>query len=332
LGGLYAIGITKIINEMISNFVTNTIMEDRISEYNDNLELYLKKAGQLFDVPRIINEPQGKQQIINYYTTNKLTYRFLNSWKGFMHCGLSYDGKHKREDFQEQAKIVERYIRDTDAKNVLELAYGLGPNSAFLASRNPLVSFEGIDISNAPLKCFIKIPNLRFQFGDYHDLSNFEDNAYDIVFVIDALCYSTNKLQVLREVKKKLKRNGLFIVIDFYLRDRAIPLSKSECTMWKLVEKSFSFDKFECVTGVEDYMREEYSMVVEKDVSRCILPSLTKVESLVRIYFDYPSFARAINKLLPFDIVKGALAASLLPISIRRQIGCYFIHVLKNDI
>ena len=67
---------------MISNFVTNTIMEDRISEYNDNLELYLKKAGQLFDLPRIINEPQGKQQIINYYMTNKLTYRFLNSWKG----------------------------------------------------------------------------------------------------------------------------------------------------------------------------------------------------------------------------------------------------------
>jgi len=306
-------------------------MEDRIVKETDDLNLILKHASQIFDIPSLINNPQGKQQVINYYMTNKITYRLLNSWEGFLHCGLSYDGKHKKEDFKEQVKIVEGYIRNTNAKKVLELAYGLGPNSAFLARRNPFVIFEGIDISNPPLKQFTKIQNLRFQFGDYHDLSQFEDHVYDVVFIIDALCYSADKFQVLREVKKKLRENGLFIVIDFYLRDRVTPLSKSECIMWKLIEKSFSFDKFECVADVEDYMREVYSIVVSKDVSECILPSLMKVETLVRVYFDYPRFARVINKLLPFDIAKGSLAASLLPISIRRQIGCYFIHVLKND-
>jgi len=59
---------------------------------------------------------------------------------------MSYDGKHKRDDFNEQARIVERYIREIDAKNVLELAYGKGPNMAFLARRNPHDTFDGIDL------------------------------------------------------------------------------------------------------------------------------------------------------------------------------------------
>jgi len=185
-------------------------MESQIVEYNDDLELHLEKIGQLFDIPRIINEPQGNPQIINYYLINKLPYRFGNSWEGFMHCGISYDGKHKKGDLKEQARIIERYFHDINAKKVLELAYGLGANSAFLAKRNPEITFEGVDLSNKPLRRYTKIPNLHLQLGDYHDLSAFEDNAYDIAFVIEALCYSTNKLQVLREVKKKLRRGGTF--------------------------------------------------------------------------------------------------------------------------
>jgi ubiquinone/menaquinone biosynthesis C-methylase UbiE len=306
-------------------------MEDQIAEYNDNLELYLKQIGQLFDIPRIINEPQGKQQIINYYVKNKLTYRLVHNWGGYFHFGISYDGKYKRGDLKEQARIVEQYIHDSNAKNVLELAYGLGANSAYLASRNPLIMFEGIDLSLKPLKRFTKIPNLRFQFGDYHDLSKFDDNAYDIVFVIESLCHSTNKSKVLHEVRKKLKRDGLFIVIDGYRRDRISPLSQSEDTMWKLIEKGWSVDKFECVKDVVGYMQEEYSIGEARDVSKCVLPSVARFESMVCYYFGHPAFGRVINKLLTFDIVKNAIVLLLLPTSIRRQIGCYYIHVLKND-
>jgi len=315
---------------VIPNDATETIMEDQIAEYNDNLELYLKQVGRIFDIPSIVNEPQERPQIVNYYLKNKLTYRLGYNWEGFLHCGISYDGKYKKEDLKEPARVVEGYIRDIGAKNVLELAYGLGPNSAFLARRNPLVTFEGVDLSLEPLKRYTKMPNLHFQFGDYHDLNNFEDNAYDLVFVIEALCYSPNKLQVLREVKRKLKREGLFIVIDAYRRDRPRPLSQSEETMWKLIEKSVSIDKFECVEGVDSYMREEYSITAVKDITQCVLPSLEKQESKVRYYFAHPTFARAVNKLVPFDVVKNAIALLLLPTSVGREIGCHYIHVLKN--
>ena len=279
----------------------------------------------------VINESQGKEQIVNYYTKNKLLNRLGFSWEGFLHCGISYDGKHKKDDFKEQARMIERYICDRNAKNVLELGYGLGANSAYLAKRNPLVMFEGVDLSLRPLKQFIKLPNINFHFGDYHDLSNVKASSYDVIFAIESLTYSTNKLLVFREVKKKLARDGCFIVIDGYRCDRVTPLSPSEDIMFKLIEKSMSVEKIECVKDIEGYMRQEYSIEAVKDLSPYVLPFLERQESKARYYFFHPVFAKLVNKLLLFDIIKNAIPIFLLPISIRRQIGCYFAHILKNN-
>ncbi len=208
-----------------------TIRSREIIEYGDNLELYLKQIGKIFDVPDIIDEPQGKPQIVNYYLRNKLLYRLGHNWGGFYHSGISYDGTYRKDDLKEPARIVERYIREADAKSVLELASGLGSNSAFLARRNPHVAFEAVDLSNKPLRNYSRIPNLRFHCGDYNDLSRFEDNAYDTTFVIEAFCYAKDKRRVLREVKKKLKTNGLLIIFDAYYANGARPLTQSEDIM-----------------------------------------------------------------------------------------------------
>lgn len=300
--------------------------------YDDNLELYLEQVGKIFDISRIVNESPAQPQVINYYSMNKLTYRLFYSWEGFYHSGISYDGKRKKGDLKEQARIIETYIHDIDATDVLELGCGLGPNSAFLAVRNPHVNFVGVDLSNKPLKRFTEIPNLRFYSGDYHDLSNFEDYSYDVVFVIEALCYSTNKQQVLSEVKKKLRKGGILIVFDVYQSDRASPLTRSEEVMWELIAKGVAAKKFERVSDVETYMRALYSIVLAKDFSPCILPSFDRQEALVRFYFSHPIAAKAVNAFLPFEVVKNAAVVLLIPTSIRRQIKCYYLHVLKNDL
>ncbi len=323
------IGYNVTILQMVLNQSTDTVIEQQVAEHNDSLELCLSQIGKIFDIPHIINEPQGKQQIIDYCA--KVKGFMLISLEGFYHCGISYDGKHKKEDFKEQARIVERYIRDSDAKKVLELAYGLGANMAFLARQNPHVTFDGVDLSLKPLRRYAKIPNAHFQLGDCHDLSTFEDDAYDIAFVVEALCYSTNKLQVLREVKKKLKRDGLFIVIDGYRRDCTTPLSSSEETILKLVEMSWALDTFECVKDVEGYMREEYSIVEANDFTQCVLPFMMISARKFRYYFAHPMFARAVNKLLSFDLTKRFIAAYLAPTCVRRRYSCYYIHILKNN-
>jgi len=117
---------------MVLNQSTDAVIEQQIAQRNDNLELYLSQIGKIFDIPHVINEPNGKQQIIDYYVRGKFSFLLLVSVEGFYHYGISYDGRYKKEDFREQARIVEKYIREIDAKNVLELAYGMGHNMAFL--------------------------------------------------------------------------------------------------------------------------------------------------------------------------------------------------------
>jgi hypothetical protein len=101
--------------------------------------------------------------------------------------------------------------------------------------------------------------------------------------------------------------------------------------MWKLIERGWALDKFECVKDVESYMREEYSIAEANDFSRYILPSMAKIAHKGRYYFAHPMFARVVNKLLPSDVAKSFIPAYLAPISLRRQIACYYVHVLKND-
>jgi arsenite methyltransferase len=318
-------------SEEPAKFTADSEVHDHIYEQDDNLELYLAQIRKIFDISSIIEAPHDKTQVIDYYLTSKLSYRLGLNFEGFVHCGISYDGKSKKGDFREQARRVDTYLRDESAKNVLELGYGLGSNSAYLARHNPNVIFDAIDISNKPLRSFRRIPNVHFSFGDYHDLGQFEDDSYDIVFVIEALCYSTQKLAVLREVKKKLRKGGFFIVFDPYTRNRSVPLSESEETMWKLIYRGSALETFERVDEVEDAMRKEFSVAATRDLSQYVLPSLQVQESKVRHYFNHPAVARAINKVFPFDILKQLPQVLLMPTSVRRQVGCYYLHVLKND-
>jgi SAM-dependent methyltransferase len=302
-------------------------------ECGDNLELYLKQIGEIFNISDIIEEPQEEPQIINYFLSNRLLYRLGHNWGGFYHSGISYDGAYKRDDLKEPARIVERYIHEMDAKSVLEPGSGLGSNSAFLARRNPSVRFEAIDLSNKPLRNFSRIPNLSFHCGDYHDLSRFEDATYDIVFMVETLCHSKNKPRVLREVKKKLKTNGLLIIFDAYYTNDAGPLTQSEDIMCQLVTKSLAVDRFERLDDVEGYMRQEFSIVVSKDISAYVIPFYVYFENRrdLRFYFNHPFFAKTVNKILPLVVVKNFIAVLLVAATLQGQLSCYYQHVLRND-
>lgn len=72
----------------------------------------IKQVCDIFEISQIIDEPQEKPQVIDYYLMNKLTCKFGFNWDGFLHCGISYDGSHKKDDFKEDARIVEQYIHE----------------------------------------------------------------------------------------------------------------------------------------------------------------------------------------------------------------------------
>jgi ubiquinone/menaquinone biosynthesis C-methylase UbiE len=305
-------------------------MEQRVAKRSDNLESSLNQVRNVFDVSNILEKRQARPQIIHYYFINRLTLLFYNS-NGFFHYGISYDGKYKKDDHKEHARIIERYIQERDAKKVMELGSGLGPNIAFLARRNPNVVFDGVDLSNKPLNRNTTPPNAFFYFGDFLHLSQFEDDSYDIIYIIEALCYATDKSRVLHEARRKLRTGGLLIVFDGYQRNRVEPLNPSEGVMWGLISKSLACETIEYVQVVEDYMRKEFSITEVKDLTQCVLPSLFRFKRLARFYFRRPTLARAVNTFVPHDVVKNTIHILLLPISVERKVGCYYMHVLQKD-
>src|SRR3989338_2696408 len=201
----------------------------------------IEAIGRVLDIGDIVSLMPDKRYIQTYYRLNRLTYTLLHTRTGLIHMGLSRDGIYKEDDLLEMARIVEGYVSESGAKNILELATGRGANSLYLARRFSSATFYGIDISETQLSPAFKyaqrVKNYHPALGDYHDLKRFNDATFDVVFILEALCYSMRKETVLREVHRVLKDGGLFIVFDGYSNKEPHELTENELTIHSLIEK-----------------------------------------------------------------------------------------------
>jgi ubiquinone/menaquinone biosynthesis C-methylase UbiE len=247
--------------------------------------------------------------------------------------GISRDGLYKDEDLLEAARTVEKYILKLEAHNVFELATGRGATSSYLAKKYPRIQFEGIDISQGQLdfafKKAKKIKNYRPKLGNYHNLKGLSPNKFDIVFVIEALCYSKKKEKVLREVYRILKKGGVFIIFDGYARKK--DLTPQELLAKQLTERGMALSLFETYSSFKAKIKKTaFSIIYEEDVSEYIMPTLRKFEKLTEIFYLSPLMAKMIRKTFPPEFINNVLSASLMPMMIRLNIGCYYITVLKK--
>lgn len=179
-------------------------------QHQDKLSDYLNLIKANFDVNSIIKKKQKSKDVKSYYLSNHLAYLLFHNWSGFMHMGISKNGKYRKEDLLVPLNIINSYINQVNSKRVLELGAGNGSNSAYLARKNKDVQFIAIDLSKDAPKRHRAIKNFKQELGDYHNLSKLEDETLDVVFAIEALCHSSNKIIVLQEVYRKLKSGGGF--------------------------------------------------------------------------------------------------------------------------
>src|SRR3989344_9592833 len=229
----------------------------------------LNKIKSVFNIKDILKNDINRASIKNYYNTNKIPYSIFHTKTGFIHMGISKDGKYKEENLLEAARTVESYLKKS-SKRVLELATGRGANSVYLAKKHPNINFYGIDISKGQLdyafKKASKLNNLHPEFGDYHDLKKFDDASFDIVFVIEALCHSTKKEEVLNQVYRVLRKGGIFIIFDGYQNKNN--LSENEKIALKLTEIGMAVKKFESYNSfIGKVKKNKFKTILEEDDS-----------------------------------------------------------------
>ena len=171
---------------------------------NPEIESRLETIAKFYDLDALLQHDTANQDVAKYYQKSDFFYNLVHSGGGKnIHMALSDDGVFHREDFRKQAEYVASFIKP--GSKVLEVGAGMLSNSRYLAERFSDVEFVALDIPN---RNFLKnkVPkNIQLVEGDYHDLSQFEDESFDIIFGVETICYSSNKQIVVDQAFKKLK-------------------------------------------------------------------------------------------------------------------------------
>lgn len=300
----------------------------------NQLEKKLDKIEKIFKIDQIINSKIDNEKIKLYYKINKIPYSLFYSKEGNLHMGISDGGKFHKNDLWKQVDLIHQYIEEIDAKSVLELASGRGTSLIRLSKNNPNTYFKGIDLSKDQLRIARKstsnIPNITFLEGDFHNLKLIPSSTVDLCFNIEALCYSTDKSKVLKEIKRILKPNGLFILFDGYstINRKLKPINE---TAMRLVEVGMAVPYFDVY---EDFMIVTKNVGLkayyEKDYSANIIPSMRRMERLAKYFFLFPQVSRIIIKISPKVFVYNAITGYLMPDVIENNLAVYKMSVFKK--
>lgn len=307
------------------------------SSYESSLELHQKieRIKKFFDLDKLLATKTDDEYIKKYYRINQWAYSLIVAHQDRMYMAVSRNGKLQDEDFLEAAHQVEKHIHGDITKRVLELATGRGATSYYLAKKYPKVRFDGIDISSGQLELAIKksklVKNYFPEYGNYNDLSRYPDESFDVCFEIEALCYSHNKLHVLKEVKRVLRKGGVFISLDGWNNKSELELSIEEQLAKKISAKAMAVTDFEYYGDFLKCVNQSGLKLVEsEDVSWYIMPSLRKLEVICGLLITFWPILRLLERIYGRVFSYNVIAGLLLPNSIEMGFGSYYITTLKK--
>lgn len=298
------------------------------------LQEKLAEVKRAFDIAPVLALAPDENYTRDYYRVNKILYSLAHSYADFIYMGISRDGVFKRDDLREIARMLAQFISTYKSKDILELATGRGANATYLAKRFPEARTTGIDISDAQLSLAHKkarrVKNYVPQKGDYHDLSRFESASFDLVYVVEALCYSTRKEVILAEVYRVLRPGGLFIVFDGYQKKREAELTEDEKVAGMLVEKGMALPDFEEYASFRAKAAGRFIIMHEEDLSPFIVPTMRRLERRSRMLFTHPRLAHGVSAILPPILLNNAVSMHLMPAAMEDGLYCYMLTVLKK--
>lgn len=293
----------------------------------------LEKIETVFNTASITEENINKSKIQKYYHDSNLGYNLLHSKEGSVHMAINYDGEFNDDGYYQQVREINEYIK-ADHK-VLELGCGKGFNSFFLAQKNNSAVFDGIDISDKHLSYAKKkgerLSNLNFNYGDFHSL-NFEDNVFDLVFELEAVCHSDSPETVLKEVNRVLKKGGQFILYEGFRTKGFDHFTQSQKKAASLIEKTMAVNNGHNISEwLEIAKANGFVLSKNEDISIAIMPNLKRFHRLANKFFKYHLLSKVMLMVLSKNLIKNAIAGLLMPFSIMQGVQSYNRIVLTKQ-
>lgn len=175
------------------------------------------------------------QKVKEYYRECDRSYQ---RWGGEeiynIHYGF-WDEKTRShvQSLENMNRALAEKLKIKPGDKILDAGCGVGASAIWLA-KNYDVEVVGINISK--LQCekannFAKKQGLsdrvKFYVRDFQD-TKFENNSFNIVWILESLCHGEDKAKFIREAYRILKGKGRLIVADFFLAKSYIKLNKIE--------------------------------------------------------------------------------------------------------
>ena len=278
-----------------------------------------------YPIDELLSEKTDSKAVAKYYRKSDFFYNHVLSHGGnFIHMGLSDDQFYHKDDFLKQAQFVGEHISG-EGMHILEVGAGKLANTKYLAKTFPNHHFTALDLPN---RKFLKnrVPkNVTLVEGNYHDLSCFEENTFDIAFGVETICYSETKEKVAEQMARVLKLGGKFIIFDGYEckpHEEMTDFEKRVSAVAYAGMRVTSKDQY--IGDMLSYLKKHgFTTIDHTDISQSIRPTLRKLDCVAGYYFMHPRLLKFLRKIIPYEAGINGIAGWLMLMSIDGQHHLY---------
>jgi ubiquinone/menaquinone biosynthesis C-methylase UbiE len=265
------------------------------------------------------------EQIIRFYEEAGIDYEHwsknFNMHFGFYRWGCNPFNLEKMLE-QMNSEVAERLGLSTlTSAFLIDMGCGVGATARHIAKDSANSIIKGITISpwqvekakeingKAGLQEQVEILN-----GDYTNMP-FAESVADGVWAIESSCHAegANKLRVIKEMARVLKKGGRFVVADCFIKKAEKPFNplmnrcyKAVCRNWFLPEMA-ALDDF-----VSALKMNGMSDIVVEDISWRIAPSVAHAPFAVLTFILKKFMAGESLKQRSINNLKGSLLALIL--------------------
>ena len=271
----------------------------------------------------------SKEDIIDYFKKSRLAYKLFQSATGSMHFELDFGDGDK---VYSQANLVRAMVRP-ETRDILEIGSGNDTNLEYLAQVFRDKNFYGIDITKGN-----KVTNLNIttQYGDYHDMSMFEDNSMDIVYAVETMCYATDIQKVLSEISRILRPSGKVIIFDGYMGKCFTELTPIERKAVNLTDSGMAVNSFRHHQDIEDvfsnFSSEVFKFVPIQsiDLSAEISKNWDKFDRLSSKFLNNKLACKVGKVILPKEVLGNIITGNLGGKLFKDGVYTYYMHAYKK--
>ena len=140
---------------------------------------------------------------------------YIKKYKNSKYTKKNPEADHMINRLKTVSLMLDKYLKKNS--NILELGFGAGQSATNFLKKG--YRYTGIDISKSLVsfakhsnKKYIKKKRASFYVGSMEKKLDFKDNTFDAVIIIGALQYVMNIEKCLKEIRRVMKHEGIFIL------------------------------------------------------------------------------------------------------------------------